>query len=166
MQAFVDLASIVRDVVTALALIIGGGFAYFKFVRGRTFTERLKASVDAELDSARDLILVNASAQASNIGLREFHISSQGTALRLFAHRISEPASDAREASWELIGSWRVFGEQEILEPGETLQEFKVIETSATGFSAFMLELVVYSRSGSNWLAQTVVSGNIADDNS
>lgn len=47
MQAFVDLASIIRDTVTALALIIGGSFAYFKFVRGRTFTERLKTSVDA-----------------------------------------------------------------------------------------------------------------------
>ena len=109
MQILVDLASIIRDLATALALIVGGGFAYFKFVKGRTFAERLKASVDAELDTARSLILVNASARASNIGLREFHIAREGTALRLFAHRLSEPASEAREASWEQIGSWRVF---------------------------------------------------------
>lgn len=166
MQIIVDLAQVVRDLVTAIALIIGGGFAYFKFVRGRTFTERLEASVDARLDSTRNLLLVNASAQATNIGLREFHLAREGTALRLFVHRLSEPGSEASEASWELVGSWRVFGEQEILEPGEALQEFKVIETSATGFAAFKLELDVYSSSGRNWLAQTVVSGDVAGDNS
>lgn len=165
MQSFVDLASIIRDIVTALALIIGGGFAYFKFVRGRTFTERLKVSVDAELDSARNLLLVNASAQASNIGLREFHLAREGTALRLFAHRLSEPTSEAREARWEQLGSWRVFEGRQVLEPSEEVSEHKIIETPGGQFSAFMLALVVYSRSGRNWKTSAVVSKVLAGDN-
>ena len=165
MQTFVELASIIRDIATALALIIGGGFAYFKFVRGRTFTERLKAGVDAELESARNLLLVNASAQAANIGLREFHLAREGTALRLFAHRLSEPASEAREAEWEHVGSWRVFEDREVLEPAEEVTEHKIIETPGGEFSAFMLELIVYSRSGRNWKSTAVVSRALGGDN-
>lgn len=165
MQTLVDLSSVIRDLITAAALIVGGGFAYFKFARGRTFTERLKASVDAELDFSRDLLLVNASAQAANIGLREFHLAREGTALRLFAHRLTEPTSEAREADWEPVGTWRVFEQREVLEPAEEVSEQKIIEAPGGEFSAFLLELSVYSRSGRKWSTTAVVSRAVSVDN-
>lgn len=166
METLVDLSTVLRNLVTALALLIGGFWAYFKYVRGRTLVERLKVSVDGHLDSARGLLLVNAAAEASNIGARELLIAQNGTVLSLFAHRYSETDSEAQEASWELVGTWNVFQGQRFLEPGETVQEHKIIEIPAGRFSALMLELNVYSESGRNWIAQAVVSSGTSGDNS
>lgn len=165
MQIFVDLASIIRDVVTAVALIIGGGFAYFKFLKGRTFRERLRITVDGKLEAASNLLLVNASVEAENISLREFRIARQGTIIRLFAHRFSQAPSQAREASWELVGAWRVFEDRDVLEPGESLQEPKLLESPEGGFAALLIELTVYSVSGRYWKTATVVDGARAGDN-
>jgi hypothetical protein len=165
METLVDLSTILRNVVTALALAIGGGWAYFKFIRGRTFKERLKITVDGEMEPSSNLLRVSVSCEAENIGLREFRMAREGTSLTLFAHTLAEPSDQARETSWELMGAWRAFEDRTVLEPGEALQEPVLLEVPEGGFAALMLELTVYSRSGRYWKAASVVTDQARGDN-
>jgi hypothetical protein len=41
--------SYLLNALQAVAIVVGGFFAYYKFVRGRTFHRRAELSVDAEL---------------------------------------------------------------------------------------------------------------------
>lgn len=165
MQIAVSIADVVYHVVAAVALIVGGGWAYFKFIKGRTLKERLRVTVDGGLEPSSGLLRVTASCEAENISLRELQIAPEGTAVRLFVHTLAENPSEAREAAWELMGAWSVFGDREVLEPGEVLQEPKLLEVPEGGFAAMMLEFTVYSRSGSYWQAASVVTNRQAGDN-
>lgn len=44
-----DIITIIKDVVSAIAILIGGFFAYFKFFKGRTFAPKAEVNIELQL---------------------------------------------------------------------------------------------------------------------
>lgn len=49
-----EATTITYNIVTSAAIVIGGVWAYFKFVRGRTFANRGELSVSASIERSAD----------------------------------------------------------------------------------------------------------------
>jgi len=66
-----DLKTIVEiagTTVTAVAVIVGGLWAYFKFVRGRTFRPRLELGMSGQWRMIKDEPFLHARVTVKNIG--------------------------------------------------------------------------------------------------
>lgn len=68
------------------------------------------------------------------------------------------------EAGWRSLGTWRIYEDRRVLEPGEPAEEPKLLELPVGGFAALMLEFTVHSRSGRAWRATTIVPLGEVDD--
>lgn len=67
--AGVETASgVFASTVTGLALIFGGLFAYYKFFKEETYSERLQVGIEASAELAEDVLYVNAIVSAENKG--------------------------------------------------------------------------------------------------
>jgi hypothetical protein len=169
MQIFVDLASIVRDAVTAVALIIGGGFAYFKFIRGRTFRPRLNLVVTSKVRREQGVLHVLMDCGARNIGARELRITAEGTAVRLLASSVvstqdMEQSPQSSQSGWDLIGVWQPV-EAKTLEPEEPLEDSVLVAIPDGGQAALRVEFSVSIPSGESWQASDIVFLAGEDDN-
>jgi hypothetical protein len=146
MQTAVSLADIVYHLVAAVALIVGGGWAYLKYIRGRTYQRRLRVVLEGRVEQAPGVMYLIVYSLAHNIGLREVRINAEESALRISTLSTgAEVALEAGRAQWELLGVWGVFEDQKLLEPDETVRDPQVIELSEGGFAALKLELFVWA---------------------
>ncbi|WNG45845.1 hypothetical protein F0U60_18310 [Archangium minus] len=75
LTAIKDIADIIADIITALAAIVAGAFAYYRFVKGRVFHPRLTLSAQARQFriGAADYLLTTI--EASNVGQSRIDLS-------------------------------------------------------------------------------------------
>jgi hypothetical protein len=139
--AFKDVTAGISSIVTALAVIVGGSWAYFKFVRGRTYEPRLAVELVGEWRKIGGNDVLHVRIRVSNVGSSYLALNQYGTGLR-----VSFPAEDQDrdEVVWDMVplrsnagdavpkeaGSERdslpartfnVLVEHEWIEPGETV---------------------------------------------
>lgn len=115
------LTDILGTVVTAIAVIVGGLWAYFKLIKGRTFRPHVEVGVSTEWLGTEGELGVKISVALKNIGAAKVGLLHQGTGIRV--RRISGDQEKApAEASWEDLGGvYEVFVHHEWIEPGETV---------------------------------------------
>ena len=69
MTNWTDWADAVAALTQALAILLGGLWAYFKFVRGRTFAHRLELGIDASTVATAQGTGLKVTATVKNVGL-------------------------------------------------------------------------------------------------
>lgn len=156
------LVSIVYHLVAAAALIGGGSWAYFKFIRNRTLKRRLTVGVEGRLVTDRDKPRLVVRCRAENVGLRDVTVGGEGTSLRVYFYGVESegPPGTARLAEWQWLNSWPIFETIEgasVVESEEALEEQLLLELPRRGFAALRLELVVHAPPESAWEVSEVV---------
>jgi hypothetical protein len=150
--SFKDLADGTKNIVTTLVAIIGGIWAYFKFVRGRTYRPRLSVDVAGQwlkldgarprcrrisqltrwqpaADSGRNVFYTRI--RVTNIGASKVSLKQYGTGLTISfpAQEQPEPPSDFE---WEYVPKYRgdvqpqtfeILKQHAWIEPGETVSD-------------------------------------------
>ena len=81
-----DFTDVVRNVTQALAFIAGGIWAYFKFVKARTFQESLIPVVSGKFVNIDGRMYLVATIQVKNVGLSKVELSVKGSALIVFEY--------------------------------------------------------------------------------
>lgn len=112
---------ILGTLVTAAAVIVGGLWAYFNFVKGRTYRPRLEVEMQGEwrvIDGERWL---HSRVRVKNIGASKVTLRQRGTGLQLSRLRTRDPAST--RARWETLTVSEIFKEHQWIEPGETISD-------------------------------------------
>ncbi len=138
-------ASIAQKTAATVAIVVGGGWAYFKFVRGRTFRRRLELTISGEVRRRPGVVYLLTNSTVKNIGLAKFEINHEKSGLRVMTHTSDNPVTEARLAEWEPLSTWPILEGQGLLEPGEPAAEELLIEVSDEGFLVFKLQLWVSS---------------------
>lgn len=151
-------ADIAQKTAATIAIVGTAGWAYFKFVRGRTFRRRVELTISGEVRQRPGIVYLSTNATVKNIGLSKFEIDHEKSGLRVMAHSSETPANEARLAEWEPVSTWPVLEEQEKLEPGEPAGEELLIEIPDEGRLAFKLQLWVSSKEGESWEATAIVN--------
>jgi hypothetical protein len=115
-----ELVDMIGTSVTSAALIVGGIWAYFHFVKRRTYRPRLDVSLTGNWHTVEGSPLLLAHIGATNIGASAVRLRQRGTGLRISAlaeSRVEAPAP----CDWQSLGVFEIFEEHEWIEPGETI---------------------------------------------
>jgi len=113
-----DNVTVAGEVVKTLAILFGGVWAYWKFVRGRTFRRRLELTISGTTFERQGACYLSGVVQLKNVGLSRVTIEQQGTAIELF--RVRDIKSHLIEEDLETL---EVFLKHGWIEPGETIEE-------------------------------------------
>jgi len=139
-----SIVGIVGPSITALALIIAGIWAYFKFAKGRTFKDRLQVDLDGWWHIADGRNLLQARVTLKNIGSSRI-LLEDGTRLkvsRLAALEYHLPGR--RSVVWREVEKVEIFSEHDWIEPGETVSDDVLLdlETPEPVIALFEVTLV------------------------
>jgi hypothetical protein len=119
MKAIVD---IIGTAVTAAAVVIGGIWAYFRFVKGRTYRPRLEPGLSGEWRLIDGKCLLQARVTVKNIGASKVTLLQKGTGLRVSVLAAGQPPIPA-PAEWEILKVFEILREHEWIEPDETIYD-------------------------------------------
>ena len=78
-----DWVGLVSQAVTIMAVFVGGVWAYFKFIRGRTLKPRLIVKVEARWDDLHGAPVLYVRTHLTNIGATKFALKRDFSALRV-----------------------------------------------------------------------------------
>jgi hypothetical protein len=159
------LADIAQKTAATIAIVGTAGWAYFKFVRGRTFRRRLELMISGEVRRDPGIVYLLTNSTAKNIGLSKFEIDHDKSGLRVMTHASEDAVTEARLAQWSPLSTWAVLEGKDSLEPGEPAAEEFLIEIPDEGFLAFRLQLWVSSTHNESWEVTAVVNLEPAGDN-
>ena len=145
-EAFRNVADGVSSLVTAVAVIIGGTWAYRKFIQGRTFKPRSSAEASAQwhvLPGVGHVLQVRIS--VTNIGASKLILVPRGTGLTIsFPAATQTSAAHRRTDKWWADIRWE---KVPLLEGGVQARTFVIlkdhdwIEPGETVFDELLLNL-------------------------
>jgi hypothetical protein len=122
-----SIGAIIDPLVTALAVIVAGLWAYLRFMRGRTFRQRAEVTLLGQWHNVGKRYLLKVHITLKNVGSSKIVLRQEGTGLKvstLSAHQKSVPGSVAWTPLEEVF---RIFIFErpldEWMEPGETISD-------------------------------------------
>jgi hypothetical protein len=136
------VAEIVERILTALGIFVGAVWAYYKYVRGRTFRHRLEMSVfGSYTEGVPNLVLT---IELKNIGASDIHLRQQGTAAVIEMLNNGEPT----EAQGRQEGpiAVKILEDHEWIESSESISEQHFVRLPSPVPQALRLRLRVVSQ--------------------
>jgi hypothetical protein len=160
-----EFVETLKNAVEIAAVLGGGLWAYFKFVKGRTFQESLTPQISGKfvlIDGATYLIV---STGVKNVGSSRIVFSAAASALIVFEYQPSSQP-DIHTVADKRLTSFDVFSlNDQYVEPNEILEEQRLIAIPTSPKLGLRLELEVMSASGFTWRASTIVDKSSLDGN-
>jgi len=120
--ALKDWIDTVGSLITSIAIVVGGIWAYFKFVKGRTFRPRIEITMSARWQKIRRRHWLLICIRVKNIGASKVTIQQAGTGLRVSVLAQQQRPPPVR-ASWDSRGMYSIFKDHSWIEPGETVSD-------------------------------------------
>ncbi len=101
-------ADILQKTAATVAIVGTAGWAYFKFVKGRTFRHRLESTISGEVRRGPGIIYLLTNSTVTNIGLSKFEIDHGKSGLRVMTHASEDRVTEARLAEWKPLSTWPI----------------------------------------------------------
>jgi hypothetical protein len=137
---------IVQKLFTIAAIIIGGIWTYFNFFRGRTYRMRLEATVSGKIVTFKGSNHLIADISLKNVGLSKVEIEQQKSALHVLSYEFPVGTRSIVGATWKDLHVFPVFESHHWIEPGEAIEEQRLMTIPANARTAFQLRLEVVSK--------------------
>jgi hypothetical protein len=152
-----DFTDAFRNVTQGLAFIAGGVWAYFKFVKGRTFKESLVPLISGKLTSIDGFAYLIVTTQVKNVGLSKIEFDGEGSAVILFGYESSsEP--EIHTVSDKRLTAFEVFTKNDrYIEPNEIIEGQRLVAMPTALKLAYRLEIEIASTAGYTWRANNIV---------
>ncbi len=151
-----DFTDAFRNVTQGLAFVAGGIWAYFKFVKGRTFKESLIPGVSARFTLIDNVTYVVITTQVKNVGLSKIEIDHR-SALIMFRYTTS-PSTEIHNVDDDRLAVFDVFNKSErYIEPNEIIEWQRLIAMPVPLDIAYRLEVEVASMAGYTWRANCII---------
>lgn len=108
-------------------------WTYFRFIKGRTFISNLEPTVSGVITHKNGAYQLSAEASVKNNGSSKVNIEHENTGLRVYPRRPEADLTKARIVDWsEEPYTWPILGDQDLLEPGETVGDKLLVEIPDT----------------------------------
>jgi hypothetical protein len=150
-----DIADIISSIATSLALLIGGIWAYFKFIRGRTYRPRVEMQLAGEWWATEGKCLLSARVTIKNVGSSKLKLRQKGSGLRVRMLDPDQPAPPA-SARWREGKVYTIFDQHAWIESGETVSDVVLLDLGVSETRPVLLEgRIVWPR----LIGRNIVSG-------
>jgi hypothetical protein len=120
---FKDVTAGVQSLAAAIAFLVGGVWAYYKFFRSRTFRPRLEGEISSEFIRREGALLANITLTLRNVGLTRLDIHQKGSGLRVLAYDGADPEYLFEDVPWERVQTLAVLQHHEWIEPSERVSD-------------------------------------------
>jgi hypothetical protein len=173
MDEWATVAATANHAITGLAVLVGGAWAYFKFVRGRTFARRAELDVSGSLFTFGDDRIVKATVTLRNAGLSKLPLKNNGKFVRLYGSPAVSWTPNAN-IFWQQLMHTPIFEGHQWVEAQETVTDevlipvpFLEAKGEGGGWLAFRVHAQVWGerrpghRAGPRWGATTLVPADI-----
>lgn len=166
------ISGIIAESVQTLAIVVGGTWAFLKYVRGRTFRHRAELEVRARRGTFDGESALIASITLTNAGLSRIRLTPDSARLGVAWLPSGRWAGGA--AAWDEEGfapdrSTAVLRAHEAIEPGETIRDEQLLVPAGSPAAgvpvAYRLRATVVAEHGLvrrrpiEWTAYAVVAG-------
>jgi hypothetical protein len=132
--------SALSSAITAMAVLIGGLWAYFKFVRGRTYRPRLSVTMSAQWRPIDERQMLHIRITVKNIGASVVTLRQRGgTGLGISVLSPKQPAPPTA-VEWEMIRVFEILRDHEWIEAGETVSDDLLLDIDSDEPEALMFE--------------------------
>ncbi|HET8924376.1 MAG TPA: hypothetical protein VFN26_15425 [Candidatus Acidoferrum sp.] len=147
-----QVLGVIQKAVATLAVIGGGAWGYFRFIRFRSFKPRLEFSFDwnesATCQPSRVGVL---SLKLSNKGNTKVDLREEGIGLCMLKYALLQSRDDARtplavisRPEDDLRHLGRIFAPHKWIEPGETIDDVRAIQICDPNSLAVQFEVRIY----------------------
>jgi hypothetical protein len=150
------IADILQKLFTIAAIIVGGIWTYFNFFKGRTYRMRLEPEISGKINTLNGQHHLAATMHLKNVGLSKVEIEQKGSALQVLFYEVPLGATEVLSAAWHDLTAFPVFESHEWIEPGEMIEEQRLIVIPGDERTAFQLQLRIVSK-GITWRAMDTV---------
>ena len=159
-----EVSATLQNIATVAALIVGGVWTYFLFIKGRVFKSRLQLEVVGEIIDINSKKYIRILVELKNVGSSKVEITREGFGLDIFAQRPSPTLLPedcnkykVRGISWEPLLPFYVLTRHAWIEPGETIRDQLLAEILISESIAYKVDFVIFA-SGMRWMATSIVS--------
>jgi hypothetical protein len=160
-----DFIGAIRDLVQVIALCAAGCWAYFKFIRGRTFQESLTPTVAGHFVLLDGVVYLIATIKIKNVGSSKIDFDHDATGLILYEYTVGFDA-DIHAVGDRRLTSFAVFKEKDrYIEPNQDIEVQRLISVPGQLKLAYRLEVEIFSNSGITWTTATIVDKSSVRDN-
>jgi hypothetical protein len=151
-----DVASGALAIAQLIAILVAGGWAYFKFVRGRTFAERLETSVTATPFDQDGIRMLCIRATISNTGASQVDLIDDLKIVRVYGTKVADAQAGVNVDWGHHLILTPIFGEHKWIEAQETVSD-EALAVVANCRLAYRVELLVASKKKKQWSTAAVV---------
>jgi hypothetical protein len=136
-----DVAAGLQSIATAIALMAGGIWAYYKFFRSRTFHPRLEGAIEANVVKRSQYPMLQVEINLKNGGLTSLFIVQHGSGLRILRCSDNDSGDLYDDVPWEHLSTRSVFESHEWIEPSESISEKILLQLGPEAAVAYKLDL-------------------------
>lgn len=164
-----DFSDTLQNFVQIAAFFVAGWWAYFKFVKGRSFKESLVPAVSGRFVVIDDRTYLITTIRVKNVGQSIITFAPNASSLKLFGYSLS-PAEEIITVPDDKITQFEALHENDkYIEPNEIIDETRFIAIPGSVVLGFRIELEIISSQGFTWRTTSVVektssSGTIVTD--
>lgn len=163
MDVWESLTKIIQSIITSSAILIGGIWAYYKFVRGRVYKPRLELAVACKRYSqTNEIVRLHVTVVLKNVGLSKVNIDTESSGMRIYKVVGSDFIGEAREPEWARIKTFNLFEKHRWIEPSEVISDERFVECKSPD-PVFKVEAIVMSKT-QQWYSSAISAGGPDDD--
>src|ERR1017187_9873850 len=114
-------------IVKICAVVVGGVWAYVRFVKGRLFQTRLEPSVSGRFFHRAERTYLVTTVKLKNVGSSKVDIQQKGTVLEVLGCPGNLDGRMSNPIAWRELRLVPVFEDHDWLEPSETVEDTAMI---------------------------------------
>jgi hypothetical protein len=119
----VESLDVIGKLITTIAIVIGGVWAYFKYIKGRLFHPRLELHIDGKFVIQGSIPHLLLNYEIKNIGLSKVDLNKGSSGIRILKYNPPGDSLEIESADWKHIGSFPVLEKHSWVESNEVIKE-------------------------------------------
>lgn len=152
LNEFVTRTNVYQRVITPMAIVLGGLFAYYRLRRERTHVTRLQSTLGCEPSLVGERVFLAVEFTCTNVGNAEVKLEGKYGDVAFYGWRANA------KTRWRLEEPRPILDHDPMLEPGETALDSVWFETHGTEWNAIEVEVRIARNMKSNRHYKKVVN--------
>lgn len=159
-----EITDVLLNLLQMIALIIGGSWAYHKYARGRTFSERLIPEISGRLIQLEGKLYLAVTIQLKNVGQSVIGFRPGASSLDLFGY-VDPTSTSIVDVNNKPLAQLPVLTERKLsIEPNSILEETRFLFIPDSVEIALRLTLeIVSANDRDTWYASSLVEKQTYD---
>jgi len=160
-----DFTGSIQSVVQTFAFVVAGIWAYYKFVKGRSFQDSLSPVISGRFSSIDGAVYLVISIQIKNAGSTKVDFNHKGSAIIIYEYTVTSETEIHTVADKRLTAFDLFQPNEKYMEPNEVIELRRFIAIPGAVKLGYRIEVEILSTSGFTWTATAIVDKASMGDN-